>query len=58
MKAVMEMNWAILLILIGGLIAFVIIVAFNYDLQTRLVKWVETFKPSDLISSWQQVLKK
>ena len=58
MKGVMEMNWALLLILIGGIIAFVIIVTFNYDLQTRLVNWIKNFKASDLINSWQQVLKK
>ncbi|MFH0711003.1 MAG: hypothetical protein V1944_00325 [Candidatus Aenigmatarchaeota archaeon] len=58
MKGVIELKWVILLIIIGGIIAFLIIVMFTYDLQKRLVDWISTFKASDLIAAWQKVLKK
>ncbi|MBS3054881.1 MAG: hypothetical protein J4452_00105 [Candidatus Aenigmarchaeota archaeon] len=58
MKGVIELKWVILLIIIGGIIAFLIIVGFTYDLQKRLVDWLINFKASDLIESWQKVLKK
>ena len=58
MKGVIELKWVILLIIIGGIIAFLIIVGFTYDLQKRLVDWLINFNASDLIESWQKVLKK
>ena len=58
MKGVIELKWVILLIIIGGIIAFLVMVIFTYDLQKRLVDWIQNFKASDLINAWQQVLKK
>jgi hypothetical protein len=58
MKGVIELKWVILLIIIGGTIAFLIMVVFTYDLQKRLVLWLANFKGSDLINAWQKVLKK
>jgi hypothetical protein len=56
-KGVIELKWVILLMLIGGIIGFLIIVGFTYDLQKRIVEWTKNFKSSDLISAWQKVLK-
>ena len=58
MKGVTELKWVILLIVIGGIIAFLIMVTFTYDLQKKLIDWVKNFKASDLIGSWEKVLKK
>ena len=58
MKGVYEINWTILLIIIGGIIAFLIIVGFSYDAQKKIIDWVQTFKASDLLTQWQKVLKK
>ena len=57
MKGVIELKWVILLIVIGGIIAFLIIISFTFELQNRLVLWLKNFKVSDLINAWQKVLK-
>jgi len=58
MKGITEVKWSLLLIIIGGIIAFLIIVAFTYNFQTKLEEWLKNFKASDLLNAWQKVLKK
>jgi hypothetical protein len=56
MKGITEVEWVLLLILIGGIIAFLVIVGFTQELEKKLVSWITNFKASDLVNAWQKVL--
>jgi len=56
MKGITETGWVLLLVIIGGIIAFIIILTFTTDFSKKLVDFINNFKLSDMIDMWKKVL--
>jgi len=57
MKGITETGWLLLLIIIGGIVAFIIILAFTTDFSKKIIEFINNFKLSDLMEMWKKVLK-
>lgn len=57
MKGITETGWVLLLAIIGGIIAFIIILSFTTDFSKKLIDMINNFKLSDMMELWKKVLK-
>jgi len=55
MKGVIELNWKIILVLIGGIIAFIVIFLFTTGFSEKLKELFANFTLSDLIDFWKKI---
>jgi hypothetical protein len=56
MKGVLELNWVLLLIIIGGLAAFLLMLAFTLGYVKNISDLIVNFKVSDFVDIWKRVL--
>lgn len=54
MKGVTELNWVLLLIIIVGIIAFIILLAYTTNFTQKIIDLINNFSLKDFLEIWQK----